>query len=256
MDSIKEVRESGNLELYVMGLLDEKATFEIEKAINRFPELTKDIQAIEFSLYQYAKTTSVNPSPELKSKILKSVSSQNNSGSSGSSSGSLFLNALGILSLFALATLGYLYLNSSSDFEELEQEYQALLENCDSIQQSHTLELEFLREMQNPNRQIALLNATEKYPQTALNFVVNTENETAYIQTINMPELSADQSFQLWSLKEGIDPIPLDVFEISDDGILKVQYEEGTQNYAITIEPRGGSETPTLDDLIGVIPLS
>lgn len=256
MDTIKEVRESGNLELYVMGLLDEQARIEVERALVRFPELTKDIQAIEHSLYQYAKTTAIQPSAGLRSKVIDSV--KGNPPSGNSSFGFLpgLLSLLGILSLFGLATMGYLYYMDSGELEDLKQEYQALQENCDSIQQSYSIELEMLREMQNPNRQIALLSPTDKYPSTALNFILNRDNQVAYIQTINMPELENDQSFQLWSLKEGQDPIPLDVFEISDQGVLKVQFEEGTQNYAITIEPRGGSESPTLENLIGVIPVA
>ena len=38
--------------------------------------------------------------------------------------------------------------------------------------------------------------------------------------------------------------------------LIEVQFEENTDAYAITIEPFGGQQAPTLERLIGVIPIS
>ena len=54
-----------------------------------------------------------------------------------------------------------------------------------------------------------------------------------------------------WPFSQNL-PVPLDVFQ-GDEKILEVAFEEGTETYAITIEPLGGQESSNLDNLIGTI---
>jgi hypothetical protein len=52
-------------------------------------------------------------------------------------------------------------------------------------------------------------------------------------------------------LKGDLAPIPLDVFESQEGVFIEVKFEENTNVYAITVEPRGGGTVPTLDNLVG-----
>ena len=256
METIKEIRESGLLELYVMGLLSGEELQQVEQAIGKFPELKSDLQSIEQALFQYSKTTQLTPSPHIKKELLQKITNNVNSTSSTKIPGSSGIwKLLSLFGLFIASTLAYLYFSQDTRVKDLEKQYAALENSCDSISTSFALRLELLEQLQNPNKQVAFLNATDKYPSTSLNLVLNAADKKAFIQAINLPELTADQSFQLWSLKENQDPIPLDVFQIGNETIFEVAYEDGTQNYAITIEPKGGSQSPTLENLIGVIPV-
>ena len=69
---------------------------------------------------------------------------------------------------------------------------------------------------------------------------------------VNLPDIASDQAFQLWSLKDGADPMPLDVFA-DKNKIIEVAFVDNTATYAITIEPKSGSKSPTLEKLIGTI---
>ena len=57
----------------------------------------------------------------------------------------------------------------------------------------------------------------------------------------------------MWSIKANQAPAPLNIFDIPEDGLVEVQFVEGTEVYAITIEPEGGRDTPTLENLIGTV---
>ena len=95
----------------------------------------------------------------------------------------------------------------------------------------------------------------KNYPTASLLIHNNNSSKKNYLQLSALPALSDNQSFQLWSLKADQDPIPLDVFDGTGDRIIEVQHINGTETYAITIEPKGGSKIPTLENLIGTFSL-
>ncbi len=72
------------------------------------------------------------------------------------------------------------------------------------------------------------------------------------MQLISLPNITKDQVFQLWALRDGVDPMPLDIFA-DKNKIIPVNYIDNTTTYAITIEPKGGSKSPSLDRLIGTM---
>ena len=71
--SIDQLRESGTLELYVIGDLSESEIIAVESAIEAHPELKQDIHEIELSLEQYALANAVPPKATLKPMVLAVV---------------------------------------------------------------------------------------------------------------------------------------------------------------------------------------
>lgn len=61
--------ESGILELYVMGVLEESANAEVQDMLIKYPELAVEIAAIEKALENYALQHAIEPSVGLKGKI-------------------------------------------------------------------------------------------------------------------------------------------------------------------------------------------
>jgi anti-sigma-K factor RskA len=67
---------------------------------------------------------------------------------------------------------------------------------------------------------------------------------------INLPQLPSDETYQLWVVTEGGSPVSGGTFTAQDDGsarlIVRASYLGGTlTGMAITVEPAGGSTTPT-----------
>ena len=69
---------------------------------------------------------------------------------------------------------------------------------------------------------------------------------------VNRPDITSDKAFLLWSMKDGAEPMPLDVFE-DVNKIIEVAFVDNTATYAITIGSKGGSKSPTLEKLIGTM---
>lgn len=254
--NLKEIRESGLLELYLLGMCNDTDKQVVEDALARYPELQNDVQSIGDSLETYAKIHQVQPSPGLKEKILQDARSKDlfESGIKEIPKNSSWkVNTLAMtLGALLLGMLAW-HFSRQSDFEDIQEEYEILKAQCDSIHNAAERRYAIINQLQSPDNQIIPLTPTEDYQSTQLSLVYNKAQNTNFIQVQNLPNITDQQSFQLWSLKTDQAPIPLTVFQGTEGIFIPVDYEEGTATYAITIEPYGGQEAPSLDQLIATV---
>ncbi len=256
---VNELKSSGLLELYVLGQTSQEETALVESMLDQHPELRQEIVEISFALEAYASTVAETPSPSTKEKLMEEVRKNPSPFVPGNTSNNIKggNNYGWLAAMLGLATLGlaWFYFSKIQDYQALQSDYQDYVLACDSIQRVDSTIIAKYEEIEDPNNQIIPINATEKYPESNLYFHYNPVSGRNFIQIKNLPPIAANQSYQLWSLK-GDQAIPLDVFQGDGDNIFEVLFEENSDAYAITIEPRGGQDTPTLDNLIGVIPVS
>lgn len=258
--TLKEIRESGLLELYLIGSLDGSERSVVEKALVDYPELSEDLERIGGTLQGYAAAHSVEPSAQLKTRLMdqisetKSTTSAETSGTRKGSSANLSQLWPGLAALLAIVcgVLGYLLNQAKNESNQIQTIHNNLEQTCDSLRQRNEIQFATLENLTNPNNLVIPVTPTEKYSSTDLYFHHNEVNRKNYVQIRNLPEIdNSTQSFQLWSLKGSDPPIPLDVFQSDGSNLIEVAFVDATNVYAITIEPRGGSQSPTLDDLIG-----
>jgi len=254
---IEEIRESGLLELYVMDQLSPAEKAEVEGYIRAFPELRSDIASIERSLELYAQSAAMKAPAGLKDKILDQIKSEgkNEKPTAGSSSGGSFTMWRMVAALFGLGILlfGYLFWQKTNDADHLQQELVAARDSCEQSSQQLTDQLRLLQQLTYPDNKIIPFTATPGFASTDLYLHHNAETKRNFIQVRNLPAIAANQSYQLWSLKANQPPTPLDVFDLPATGLIEVRYVDGTETYAITIEPKGGKDSPTLENLIGTV---
>lgn len=249
--TIKQIRQSGLLELYVLGDLDVHDNDSIKAHLVRFPELKIDLYEIENTFYLYAKAHAVSAPRDILQQVLNcSTLSPIHQLSSKRTT-----IALGISSIIMAGIIIFQVNRNYNQDIFFQSERIALEQKCVENNQELEEKIAVYKAINHINNQVVNIQASEKYQETKM--ILNTNNETKrnFIQFQFLPPLNNNQSYQLWSLKNNVDPIPLDVFENATD-IKEVQYESGSNAYAITIEPKGGRKNPTLENLIGVFPMS
>lgn len=253
IENLKHIRESGLLELYALGDLSPSDKSKVEDALKRYPELRKDLQEIETALYTYAEANAIEAPKSVLDNVLAEINSQKTYHQSvNSSTGFNMLNKLLGLTLIAcLAFLAFKFIENKNLGEEHSHELALIKEKCNQDQQILKDQLTIYRALDDQNNKRIPIQATDKYPQTQIVFNTNQSTKKNILQLRSLPQINANQSFQLWSLKGDNKPIPLNVFNDVDQP-LEVDFVEGTDAYAITIEPKGGQNTPTLDNLIGI----
>jgi anti-sigma-K factor RskA len=229
---------------------------EVEGYIRTFPELKIDIAEIERSLELFAASAAVQAPAGLKIRILDQIKNE------GATEKSKPVSSSGLFGMWRLAAalfglgfllFGYLFWQKSDSAEQLQQELTALRDSCEQSSQQLTDQLRLLQQLTYPDNTILPFTATPGFASTDLYLHHNAETKRNFIQVRNLPAIAANQSYQLWSLKANQAPTPLDVFDLPSTGLIEVRYVDGTETYAITIEPKGGKDSPTLENLIGTV---
>ena len=93
------------------------------------------------------------------------------------------------------------------------------------------------------------LQGTQKAPRSSASVFWDSASANVYLAVQNMPQLPNDKQYQLWAIIDGV-PKDLGVFDVKKDNfIVKMQGVKKAQAFAITIEKKGGSPTPTMDEM-------
>ena len=142
------------------------------------------------------------------------------------------------------------------EWKEAEQQLQlALAENQEiasqyetASQRSQRLESD-LSVISSPDYQAIALAGTDVSPESTARVFWNPGAEQLYLSPGNLPEPPTDKQYQLWAIVDGV-PVSAGVFDVAPDAAslqaLSSQIAQASA-FAITLEPRGGSPSPTLE---------
>ncbi len=73
MPTINDYINTGILEAYCMGIISKSEQFEVEKLCSMNEVIQAEVNAIQYTLEEYANSFSKMPPPHLKNKILSSI---------------------------------------------------------------------------------------------------------------------------------------------------------------------------------------
>jgi hypothetical protein len=250
---IAELRASGLLELYVIGGATAEEVKTVEQGLLDFPELKVDLYEIGGAVEVYAEIHKMEPSVQLKNVIMRKVGVKSAAKSSSLPTSTGIPKWLTYLLAVLVGILGILYWTTNNNYNVMSAEYAASQNESDSIRQANVIQYALMEQLQDQDNEVLAFSATEKFDQTDLFLLYNENSKRNFIQLKNIPPISAQESYQLWSLKAGQDPIPLTVFQGDEGLFIPVDFEDGTATYAITIEQRGGAQSRNLANLIGTI---
>lgn len=259
--NIQEYISSGVVELYVSGALCEEDAREFEALAEQYPELKLEQAQVEEALELYALRHQLQPDPSLKDKVLAGINKpyvvaaaaveQTNTASSDTSildmpvqrNYSWYAAAASILVVLFAGFSLYLYQKNT------EQASQMAALKSDMIRQEN-LVAGILRD---PHNQTVMIKGSEKLPQkmpqAAVKIFWNKDTQEVKLSVVNLPPLKDDEQYQLWALKND-QPIDAGVFEAESANLIQVLKKiQSADNWAVTIEPKGGSAQPHLEKL-------
>ena len=170
-----------------------------------------------------------------------------NSQSPVRSSGFLrFVAAASVILLIVMAFLFYKTNNENKDLSNTNDRLKERLNYSDSILDRIVQEEKVLKD---PNTTVVNMVGTQVAPKSSANVYWDSASSNVFLVVKNMPSLPSDQQYQLWALIDG-KPKDLGVFDATDEKvILKMKNTQKAQAFAITIEQKGGSPSPTLQKM-------
>lgn len=136
----------------------------------------------------------------------------------------------------------------------LEADNDQLRVRNETLQQQLEAQEDMLASYQAPGATtLALGDLTGENPAAAATLTVAPEGGAATFVASNLPPLSADQVYQLWIIRGDL-PLSAGIFSVDENGRVTLPVDAALaatyDAVGVSIEPAGGSETPTPDQII------
>mgnify|MGYP006167995795 CR=1 FL=1 len=271
MENIKEYIESGVLELYVIGDLSVDERLQVEKMASLYPEITAELRDIELAMEGVAQKLAANPSENQKAKFLNAITFASDeqealntiSEAKVVSISSKSLNfykysfaaclALLLVSVIAIVNLSSNLNNYKEQVAQLQSSNQNFANQVNYLDKQVEIGNQAIGVYTNPDNKFVNLAGTPNSPDSKLIIAFNPKEQKVSLdlKSMKMPVTDAEHQYQLWALVDGV-PVDLGVFDAEGNGIgFKDMKSIGkAQAFAVTLEPKGGSKNPTLDQMV------
>ena len=243
---------TGLLEQYVLGLTSEEENLTVEKHLDAFPELREQITSMHDALENYARQYAVPTPGDLKVKIMEELEGIDNVGLSSSTPANppsiAWSNFLPYAAMILL-TIGYLY--QSSRFQRSQREVrsqQAALIACEGEKKTMQQAEQIYAFISDTHTQPVILKGTAVSPDAMALVYWNEEEQNAYFYPSQLPKPPADKQYQIWADVEG-KMISIGLLDYQTDNLQQISYIADAESLNITLEPKGGSEHPTVAEL-------
>lgn len=268
MEDIKAYIESGILELYVLGDVSPEEKLQVEAMALNHPVIKAELDEIERSMEQYAGLNAVEPAEQLRSRVLGSILTnladdrtfdevidkpKDNVVAFASPKTNNFYKyafaaclALLLASVVGLVSMYNKLQDSNNTIAALQTDKQHFA-NTVSFKEG---ELEVLRDA---SFKFLKLQGTAKSPQSNLTVAWSPVKKKVWIdlKSLQVPDNDKEHQYQLWALVAG-KPVDLGVFDKTSDttDMKEMKSIASADAFAVTLEPRGGSASPTMDQMV------
>ena len=249
--NVQEYIESGILEQYVLQQLTPVEQLEVERIRAMHPEVDVEINRIEETLFQYANLHSKPISEKLKSNVLNKINQLNTTVHNQKPISIWVRYSIAASFLLAMLAISYLYIDNTQLHNKLVDSQKSLNSSQENLTSVIT-QLEAIKEdysiASGAEFRKIIMNSLDTLKTVSAIIYWNQASNDVYLNTQSLPELTADLQYQLWFIKDG-KPIDSGIFDHKSK-LLKMAKAMNPQSFAITVEKRGGSPTPTLTSMV------
>jgi anti-sigma-K factor RskA len=252
----KEYIESGILELYVYGLLNEAQNIEVAFMAKNSPEINAEIIAIEKSIIALSSSFSpfqsvanfekIKQKLELKQAKVVELKPK-----------ATWLQYIGwAAAVILLFCIGFQYTQMNQNNAQVAN---ATIENTNLEKELKILELKnkenetTLAIVRNFNSKVIALGGQAVAPESFAKVYWNQDTKEVYIDAVGLPKPPEGMVYQVWALK--LNPLTptsiglLEKYDSNEQKLFSVNNAEEAEAFGITLEPTGGSLSPTMEQL-------
>ena len=258
--NVEEYISSGILEAYALGELSEHERAAVERNLLQYPQLRKELDLIEETQEHLLMKAAVQPNASVKTKLFASIDNQKSAPkvvelkrTATDASAWKFAAAAAVTIALVSSYLAFNYWNkwktTENSLSELiaqnqrvAQDYNTVNDRLDQIEKD-------LNITNNPAFNRVVMKGTANAPDALASVYWNESTQEVYLSVQQMKELAQENQYQLWAIIDG-KPVDAGVFDANFDGLLKMKaVQAGAATFAVTVEPRGGKQTPTLETM-------
>ncbi len=250
---------SGILELYVAGLLSDEENLEVFHNAKEYPKIQKEIESIEASILALSKTAGPKISGkkgfnDLKVRIgqrkdttVVQLPKEKTNWAAYTGWAAAILLAAGLFWFYTESD------KLQSEIEVVQKENEVLEQQIFEARNSLASSEELLNSIRDKNITVVPLGGQEVSPSSYAKVYWNQEEGKVLVDAQGLPEPPDGMVYQVWSLKlSPLTPTSLGLLEdfLADDNkIFALANPNESEAFGITLEPAGGSEAPTMEQL-------
>ncbi len=251
----KEYIDTGILELYVFGKLPDDEILEVKEMIAKHPEVKQEVIAIENAVIDLSQSVA----PRLSAVNYEKIRNQ-------------LLEKRRVIemkpktswpSYIGWAVAAVLVVGFGLQFNKLNESNQVIdkLGAEKSVMQESIVDLELEKKeaetvlaiVRDNNNQAVALAGQAVAPDSYAKVYYNKVTKEVYVDVAGLPTPPEGKVYQVWALK--LSPLTptsigvLDNFTADNTKVFKVDNAQEAEAFGITLEPAGGSVSPTLEQL-------
>lgn len=270
---IKEYISSGILESVILGFASDQEKQEVNCLVSIYPEIKTEMAAIEKAFEKMMFETAIQPDERVRARVLAAISEEQQlpSGNQADQQETKMVQMsaadsrtnpwkwVAAASVVLFAGTGLLWMNANNQSNVLSGQLAAMRQE----QEQNAQVLTAMRLEQERNRSIQAV-LTEKSTQNIkmagmpmdptasvkIMWSANENKAVMFAENITVPP--TDMQYQLWAIADG-KSVSLGLFDYEEVTNMTDPFEVSVENisaFAITMEKKGGSPVPTMENMI------
>jgi anti-sigma-K factor RskA len=268
----KEYISSGILESYILGHASLEEAGILECVMKNSNEVREAFEEAQKTFEMLATAQAVTPPDDLRSKIWDKIQQQEKEveliienqiipidtnvqqnavkteiediKTEKNGSWRNFAIAASLLFLVSIGANLY-WMNSQAEINEK-------LVKLESESKSKNLAMQNMQQkldvVANPDMKKVVLAGVDKHPESKATVLWDTSSKDVYLNVNNLPKAPEGMQYQLWAIADG-KPVSAGMYSEDKDGRIALANIPNAQAFAITLEKKGGSEVPTMENM-------
>ncbi|QHS62710.1 anti-sigma factor [Chitinophaga agri] len=262
---------SGLIEAYVIGVATSNEVEELERGMAQFPEVKAAVDDCQLDMEQYITLQAKTPPASVRENILNIIAEEETARENGTyveettfsfdppekklvSSAWRWLAAAIFVLLIGSAAMNYIFFGQINDYKG---RYEALVASQNTLASESNIYRARMEQMEksinifkDPAIKTVKMPGTKPFPTAMATVFWNQQSKEVFLMANNLPQPAADKQYQLWAIVGG-KPVDMGVIDTNDTSELlhKMKSIDNAEVFAITLENRGGSAEPTLDQM-------
>ncbi|SFE13851.1 Anti-sigma-K factor rskA [Chitinophaga sp. CF118] len=265
---------SGIIESHAAGLVSESEAREVEAAIMQYPEVKAAADAVRVDMERYVQIWAVKPPAGLRKQLMErlnekeeevTVPVQEEAVEEEEEPRSLMPQipvlkmwqygaAAAILLLIISSIMNFVFVSRIDEYKnkntKLSEEQEALSVEKNAFSERYQQAQKEMDMMKDPAFKWVKMQGVNKHTGIVATVCWNPQSKETFILAQELPATSEDKQYQLWAIVNG-HPIDAGVFELGNmtKSLQKVKPVVNAQVFVVTLEKKGGSITPSLDQM-------
>lgn len=272
---INEYIASGILESVTLGLASPQEVQEVACLSKIYPEIREEFIRVQKRCEEMLLESAVAPDPSVRAAVLGSIAGIPQEKRAETQPEAKIISMqqaapeikgvspmwkmMAAASLILTLGVGTLWVISNREVKRMDSEL-ASMENenrkNDQVLQALVLEKDHLQSVQDvlahQSTQLVMMKGTAKEPDATVKVMWSTDMKKAVMHADKIAPPPADMQYQLWVIADG-KPVSVGLFNYDEVEQMTEPFDVNAQNitaFAITLERRGGSPTPTMENMV------